>query len=370
MMFIDIKLTSLIYCGSFIVNLSIHLVESRATILKSNQMRYANNEGPSFNLMPLSHLFELTSASSKRTIAMPHNRNRHDHEEITEFHEGRFLDDEDKRLLDQFYRETKDSDPFLSDDLSTESLWIEDERKRENQARLRKINKENYQPEKNLVDQTKEGLNYDGWTFDESIIDGLNGKPYEYNLGPSIEDSSRAEYSPTFDLLTTYQPIQSISREPGLTDQEDKLTDLLKSNNRIVGATLFGRDQNLKPSVSSKSAVEAIKLHNDMLRRPPNDGKVRVRMYYHRAIHDDAKLYGTGPWKYWGHGWGLEYGYDPRQKNKDFYQRGYTMERAYGRDFCKDNKNCRKSDPKFFQDPRSVGKYSEQYYKGIKKSST
>lgn len=343
--------------ASFILlELIVHLVESRA-IIKTNQMRYATDEAGSSSL-PLAHMLELASPSSKQAIFRPYNRDQK--RENEKFHEGKFLDDEDKRLLDEFYRETKKSDPFLSDGLSIESLWDEEEKRTRAGAKIGAIDGSSTTAMSNNFGGEKSNSNE--WSYDESIIDGLNGKPYEYNLGPTASDTMhRANYSPAVELLTTFSPNQT---NLGADSQQ---ADLLKTSNQIVGATLFGRDQHLRPSVSSKSASEAIKLHNDLLLKPPNDGKVRVRMYYHRAIHDDAKLYGSGPWKYWGHGWGLEYGYDPRQNGRDFYQRGYTIERAFGRDFCKDNKNCRKSDPNFFRDPKTVGKYSEQYFRGIKR---
>lgn len=41
-----------------------------------------------------------------------------------------------------------------------------------------------------------------------------------------------------------------------------------------------------------------------------NCAKVRVKVYDHRAYHDPIQWYGRGPWKYFGHGYGIDYGYD------------------------------------------------------------
>lgn len=261
--------------------------------------------------------------------------------------------------------------------------------------------------------------------------------------------SSQASYSPTIKLLTNYDPLSglasshetnnnnndndkspikdnsndqninkptiisststrtTINQEPNINQNKQILTN---GQQRIVGATLFAQgklnEALLKPKVSSKLALDAIKLHDAMfLNEPPKkDGLVRVRMYYHRAIHDDKRLYGNGPWKYWAHGWGLEFGYDPRKQQAseaggggggaeapNSYQRGYTIERAYGRDFCSSSQNyqdqnspsssppkqgqaqlslssklqpppfkCRQSDPNFFNQFHDAGKYSVQ----------
>lgn len=58
---------------------------------------------------------------------------------------------------------------------------------------------------------------------------------------------------------------------------------------------------------------------------------------------------------FFSHGWGYEYGFDPEDYDRRRYQRGYTIEKAYGRDFCQNRTNCRREDPKFFEKAR---KYS------------
>ncbi|XP_053211458.1 uncharacterized protein LOC128395087 [Panonychus citri] len=75
-------------------------------------------------------------------------------------------------------------------------------------------------------------------------------------------------------------------------------------------------------------------------------GPVRVKMYDHRAEHDPKHLYGTGPWNYYGYGYGIEYAYKPDGTfNRE---KGYGYLKAFGRDFCKykDLSKCRKSHPK------------------------
>lgn len=186
-----------------------------------------------------------------------------------------------------------------------------------------------------------------GWDFDLSLArDASNSDVLQSTtinkLG--VDNSAAktsAHYSPQDKLLTSYDPLHSIAG--GL------------AGTQITGSTHTGSpsDQTGSTTVSApistntqESTVDAIKMHNELLNKPPNDGKVRVRMYYHRAIHDDPRLYGTGPWKYWGHGWGMEFGYDPRSSNptKEFFEKGYSIERAFGRDFCKDPKvACRHS---------------------------
>uniref|UniRef100_T1KN15 Uncharacterized protein n=2 Tax=Tetranychus urticae TaxID=32264 RepID=T1KN15_TETUR len=77
-----------------------------------------------------------------------------------------------------------------------------------------------------------------------------------------------------------------------------------------------------------------------------NSGPVRVKMYDHRAEHDPKHLYGTGPWNYYGYGYGIEYAYKPDGTfNRE---KGYGYLKAFGRDFCKykDTRRCRKSNSK------------------------
>ena len=85
----------------------------------------------------------------------------------------------------------------------------------------------------------------------------------------------------------------------------------------------------------------------------PIKSQVKVKMYDHRAEHDSKSLYGTGPWRYLGYGYGIEYQYQPNGQ----YQRekGYGFLKTFGRDFCKYNnyKLCRLSNPKFFQEVKN-----------------
>lgn len=232
------------------------------------------------------------------------------------------LDEEDRRLIAKFYEDSERGDHQLSHQ-NSEALLDSDS------VQDPSLSKE--QPV--LSDLDKQ----DGWTIDPQLI--LN------NVYPQTTSNSNSNFSPTMKLLTTYNPIR----------------ELEGAGNQLAGATVTSKgDGNLRASLRSKSAADAVKMHDDMLRDPPRDGKVRVRMYYHRAIHDDARLYGTGPWKYWGHGYGVEFGYDPKDRGKkNAYQRGYTIERAFGRDFCKNKEKCRKADPNFFKSLRDAGKYSD-----------
>ncbi|RWS07378.1 hypothetical protein B4U79_14431, partial [Dinothrombium tinctorium] len=76
-------------------------------------------------------------------------------------------------------------------------------------------------------------------------------------------------------------------------------------------------------------------------------GMVKVKIYDHRAEHDPIELYGNGPWKYRGHGYGIEYQYLPDGSYER--QRGYGFIKLLGREFCKPNSLiCRPSDPNFF----------------------
>jgi len=198
----------------------------------------------------------------------------------------------------------------------------------------------------------------DGWTIEQDNI--------EESIGIKLVTSTPndASYAPGIRLLTSYNPIV----KPGTVGPDPSRGESL-TDNQIVGATI-SRDQT-NPPVRSVSAYDAIKMHDQLLEKPPRDGKVRVRMYYHRAMHDDARLYGNGPWKYWGHGWGLEFGFDPRSNSRDnFYQKGYTIERAFGRDFCRHGQPCREPDPDFFKDPQKAGTYTIQYAKSLKSTPT
>ncbi|XP_053202941.1 uncharacterized protein LOC128387716 [Panonychus citri] len=74
-------------------------------------------------------------------------------------------------------------------------------------------------------------------------------------------------------------------------------------------------------------------------------GRVRVKIYDHRAEHDPNSLYGTGPWKYKGYGYGIEYQYEP--DGSYGREKGYGFMKAFGVDFCRHSKSslCRKSSP-------------------------
>lgn len=263
------------------------------------------------------------------------------------------LDSEDRNLLDKFYSEIRNEDPFKGVDI--QNLWngkhdeelskvlvdLSDQRQQslEMKTLKKKLTKE--QPR----------TNYHDWTIDPQLLminNQIESQAGSSNLTNMMLNAHKiASYSPIHKLLTSYDPIAERARTAATNTHHDERSP---RGNRVVGATLYGGGQLLKPVVSSKSSKLAIKLHDELLEEPPRDGIARVRMYFHRAIHDDVKLYGTGPWKYWGHGWGVEFGFDPRNvHNPNMYQKGYTIERAYGRDFCKDKKNCRPPDPEFFK---------------------
>lgn len=323
------------------------------------------------------------------------------------------LDSEDKQLLEKFYNDTRRKNPYVESNLiSPQALWEEKESNNEPPEPVRQEEEHdtdhggdhdmpsdaghdlNEYSDQDLLDKHKtipslkdiEKEVLTGWSMDEEFARLSEQMAKTLNLGDTMfkqvfgdEDIARiikpqhhsrqphqeASYSPTMRLLTSYNPLEDNSpSESTITRSASHLTTapsgrpLNKAG--VVGATIYGDLNQHKLSLSSKSPLDAIKMHDEMLTEPPHDGKVRVRMYFHRATHDDAKLYGTGPWKYWGHGWGVEYGYDPRSANKsDYYQKGYTIERAFGRDFCKDKLNCRKPDPEFFLNPLDGGKYSE-----------
>ncbi|KAI1299281.1 hypothetical protein HDE_03940 [Halotydeus destructor] len=78
-----------------------------------------------------------------------------------------------------------------------------------------------------------------------------------------------------------------------------------------------------------------------------SSGRVKVKVYDHRAQHDPAEQYGSGPWHYLGYGYGIQYEYDPNFAYQR--QKGYGFLQAYGRDHCADGKPCRPSDPDFFR---------------------
>lgn len=277
------------------------------------------------------------------------------------------LDSEDRDLLHKFYQETREQDPFQSDALSSQSLW--DEMRDKELANLMSALRDTEQQQlpnqfqQNPLEQTRtlvvvsptmknwtRANQTTDWTFDDELV----RQSEQLASSKQVIIDQSAKYSPTMRLLTSYNPV----RDPAILLSEESQQEETRDAGRIVGATLRSEGRDSPPKVSSKSPLEAIRMHNELFEQPPRDGKVRVRMYFHRAIHDDVKMYGTGPWKYWGHGWGVEYGYDPLKSGKnDFYQKGYTIERAYGRDFCKDNKNCRPTDPQFFKDVnRMIGR--------------
>jgi hypothetical protein len=266
------------------------------------------------------------------------------------------LDNEDKSLLDQFYRETRNNDPFEGDSLvNSQDLWNEHLGEELSDVFLGISSKRPPRPHQADINQNSANrivsvdrpANQD-WTIDTRLlmINNHANDSQSKNLPQAMtRDVKVASYSPIHRLLTSYDPIEEKLRSPlDLNQAQDSRGD------RVVGATLYSKDQLSKPVVSSKSSKQAVKLHDDLFEEPPKDGIARLRMYFHRAIHDDIKLYGTGPWKYWGHGWGVEFGFNPRDKLKpNFYQKGYTIERAYGRDFCKDKSNCRPPDPNFLK---------------------
>lgn len=335
----------------------------------TNKMRYSTNAAP-MESYSLEQMLELSASKSTSLSPVKNNYriNRDSNKAERHFADHHLLDEEDKSLLAKFYRETKERDPFLSingGSLSTEALWneslLDEDANRLNALIDFEPSKKPAQPQAPLDPAA-------GWAFDFDEAQ-LNLKPSdnqsEDQLNQHMPTSSallQANYSPTLRLLTSYDPVDEAAI---LSPTGDKTAEIQSAaplrDNRIVGATLYTTAKDRPPGVSSKSALEAIKLHDDLLKEPPRDGKTRVRMYYHRAIHDDKRLYGNGPWKYWGHGWGLEFGFDPKSEGSDnYYQKGYTIERAFGRDFCRDKSNCRKADPEFFDDPKNVGSYSRQ----------
>ncbi|KAG9510486.1 hypothetical protein GZH46_00971, partial [Fragariocoptes setiger] len=156
------------------------------------------------------------------------------------------------------------------------------------------------------------------------------------------EKEEEAAYAPPIRLLTEFDPFKA----PEQYEQQQQQVHVNSSDDEFIrGATGYVSKKDGKQSgepVASSSALTALKMHNDMLRKPPNDGMIRVRMYYHQAIHDDPRRYGHGPWKYWGHGWGVEYGIDPHKRKE--YERGYTIEKGFGRDFCaQPSSHCHRS---------------------------
>lgn len=304
------------------------------------------------------------------------------HHRISEEPHGE-LDSEDERLLDKFYQDTRHSNPYVENNLvQPQALWEGKSKIPEPQIPVPQVEEHetDYKDKENQEVNPKEEAG-DGWLIDEEfarISEQLaktlqNGDKLFKQVFGSDDLSSvnepksyrqpqqQASYAPTTRLLTSYNPLGQVNPSDTIDSSSSSKQSVKNPLSSFVGATVYGDHNKTKLSLSSKSPVDAIKMHDEMMKEPPHDGKVRVRMYFHRATHDDAKLYGTGPWKYWGHGWGVEYGYDPKRGDKkDHYQRGYTIERAFGRDFCKDKRKCRKPDPEFFVDPRAGGKYSEE----------
>ncbi|CAG2169978.1 unnamed protein product, partial [Oppiella nova] len=87
-----------------------------------------------------------------------------------------------------------------------------------------------------------------------------------------------------------------------------------------------------------------------------------VKIYDHRAYHDPIHYYGRGPWKYFGHGYGIDYGYDTDGSSS--HEKGYGFIKAFGREFCKDGTKCRPPDPHFWKSTSltSNGFSSEPYF--------
>lgn len=84
---------------------------------------------------------------------------------------------------------------------------------------------------------------------------------------------------------------------------------------------------------------------NSVTGKPP--GMVDVKIYDHRAYHDPKEEYGRGPWHYVGHGFGVNYQFQPDMSYQR--ERGYSYLHGYGRDMCADHPSrCRSSDPHFF----------------------
>lgn len=336
----------------------------------------------------------------------------HHEDEHSSQNSHKTLDSEDKLLLEKFYNDTRRKNPYVENNLiSPQSLWEdkesdhkppepvvqEEEHNEHDHSYSDKQTDEggdlNEYSDQDLVDKHKlipslkdiEKEVHNDWSVDEEFARlseqmartlALDDNMFKQVFGEDDvarlimphhhrQPKREASYSPVMRLLTSYNPLGDNSVAESIAGSSSSASHLAAIPSRyqlnragIVGATIYGDQKQHK--LSSKSPLDAIKMHDEMLMEPPHDGKVRVRMYFHRATHDDAKLYGTGPWKYWGHGWGVEYGYDPRSANKsDYYQRGYTIERAFGRDFCKDKLKCRKPDPEFFANPLDGGKYSE-----------
>lgn len=322
---------------------------SGATKAVPNKFRYSQHEQDVQSAEQVPIIYQASQSISANRYSISGPPESRDQDEY-------LLDDEDRSLLSKFYRETRLQDPFQDDSFNSQSLW-DDSRDQElkdalsdldHQARPQELSrrplppsqKSDQRPEAVPAQQPKASSGPSDWTFDSQLVE----QAQKLSNGGDIERSGSkrdlARYSPDVKLLTLYNPIGNLDAGDGDGTERDK----------VVGATLFGQSESAKPSVSSRLPAEAIKLHDELLQEPPRDGKVRVRMYFHRAIHDKPHLYGTGPWKYWGHGWGVEFGYNPKlDAPKDFYQKGYTIERAFGRDFCRHPKNCRPPDPKFLQ---------------------
>lgn len=306
----------------------------------------------------------------------------HQEEGSSEDESHKKLDSEDEQLLDKFYDKTTQNNPDEENNLvQPQTKWQGNSKVPEHKIPSKVEGHDRISDRKKDQKSKPSMEESDGWFLDEEFARISEQMAKTFNLGDKLfkqvfgndglsfvdEPQSRrqpqqqASYSPTVRLLTSYNPVEQIKSDDSIDSSDSSKKSIRNPPNSIVGATIYGNHNKTELSLSSGSPLEAIKMHDDMMKEPPHDGKVRVRMYFHRATHDDAKLYGTGPWKYWGHGWGVEYGYDPKRGDrKDHYQKGYTIERAFGRDFCKDKLKCRKPDPEFFVNVRDGGKYSEE----------
>lgn len=73
-------------------------------------------------------------------------------------------------------------------------------------------------------------------------------------------------------------------------------------------------------------------------------GRVKVRIFDHRAEHDPMSNYGTGPFRFRGYGWGINYEFEPDGRFQQ--EKGYGFVKIFARDFCKfkDRSKCRDSE--------------------------
>lgn len=165
---------------------------------------------------------------------------------------------------------------------------------------------------------------------------------------PSCGYNQRARYAPNVELLLASR------NQPPLVGQAHRWPSAAISGSSRE-TTHLQHSQQLQINETTAAALDALRVHDEMMREAPRDGKTRVRMYFHQASSSDtsannsdddtkkrAKLNDSNGsankaankerlLQFSSSGWGLEFGFDPREPSGKHFARGYIIERGLNR---------------------------------------